>query len=466
MLRFFLAYSLSLCQVNPNMNPIIPPAAENQNPQPAALAALLLNEVQLQRQRMEEALMRLGLTKVAAHEFTNYGINGLERLRMLSSDGLDRLIKQIHRENQGAGLFIPFFSQESIHAIHFWKNRMHILGLQYEIDQVTEELATRWNRARKAEQEAAKMISSLDMVKQPDAYKKETKWRSWKESMLTYLHSKIGHANLPLAYIVQENDVPNYDKVFNTVHDQLVECAILHGPEFNINNGLVYDLLQSLTLNGPAWSWINMYKNTRDGRNAWKSLINYYKGDSAKTRGKQECYDAISKASYLDPRQNFDFSTYVAIHQQAHQDLQRLGKPVPENKKVRDFLNGINDPQCANIKFNVLSNTIFMNDFPQTVNYIASAIDMTTKNSSTMARQISELTRSGTQNSGRGQVQLTLQPRILLLWLARFPSSLALELKIVDVVAVEDVEETVEAVVEVDEIKIMDVAEVGIAMNL
>jgi hypothetical protein len=39
----------------------------------------------------------------------------------------------------------------------------------------------------------------------------------------------------------------------------------------------------------------------------------------------------------------------------------------------------------------------------------------------------------------------------------------------VDVVAVEDVlEETVEAVVEdeVDEIKIMDVAEVGIAMNL
>ena len=44
-----------------------------------------------------------------------------------------------------------------------------------------------------------------------------------------------------------------------------------------------------------------------------------------------------------------------------------------------------------------------MNDFPQTVNYIASAIDMTTKNSSTMARQISELTRSGTQNSGRGR---------------------------------------------------------------
>jgi hypothetical protein len=25
-----------------------------------------------------------------------------------------------------------------------------------------------------------------------------------------------------------------------------------------------------------------MYQHTRDGRNAWKSLINYYEGDSAK----------------------------------------------------------------------------------------------------------------------------------------------------------------------------------------
>jgi hypothetical protein len=70
-----------------------------------------------------------------------------------------------------------------------------------------------------------------------------------------------------------------------------------------------------------------------------------YEEDSAKTRGKQECYNAISKATYLGPRRNFDFSSYVVIHQQAHQDLHRLGEPVPENKKVCNFLNGINDPQ-------------------------------------------------------------------------------------------------------------------------
>jgi len=257
-----------------------------------------------------------------------------------------------------------------------------------------------WNDARKAEVESTKVPK--DMVKQPDPFKKETKWKQWKESMLTYLHSKSGQANIPLAYIVREFDQPNYAKVYTTVHDQLVECAILHGPEYHINNGLVYDLLQSLTVNGPAWAWINAFQRTRDGKNAWKSLIGYYEGDSAKTRSKQECYDSIAKANYQGPRRNFDFSSYVAIHQTTHQDFIRLNKPIPENKKVRDFLNGITDPQCANIKLYVLSNTTYMNDFHEMVNYVASAIDMTTKNTSTSARQISELNRSNNQSNGHG----------------------------------------------------------------
>ncbi len=51
---------------------------------------------------------------------------------------------------------------------------------------------------------------------------------------------------------------------YPTIHDQLVGSAILHGDEFNTNNGVLYDLLQSLTLNGPAWSWINTYQTNRD----------------------------------------------------------------------------------------------------------------------------------------------------------------------------------------------------------
>jgi hypothetical protein len=223
---------------------------------------------------------------------------------------------------------------------------------------------------------------------------------------MTYPHSMTGQASIPLAYIVRENDIPVQNIIYPTMHDQLVECAILHDAEYNTNNGIVYDLLQSLTLNGPAWTWVNGFQRTRDGRGAWKALSAYYKGDSMRTRNKQECNDAIVKAVYQGNKRNFDFNSYVMIHQQAHQDLIRLGEPIPENKKVRDFLHGITDPRCDNIRLNVLANKIFLNDFAQAINYISSAIDLTTKNTTTNARQISDYHRNMAQNTtqgGRGQ---------------------------------------------------------------
>jgi hypothetical protein len=215
---------------------------------------------------------------------------------------------------------------------------MHIIGATYDINSVDEPLAEMWSESMKIDQEAAK--SPGDLVKSPENFKKDMKWRVWKESVITYLHSKIGQASILLVYIIREKDVPPQGAVYNTVHDQLVNMAILYGAEYNMNNGVVYDLLQSLTLNGPAWSWISGYQQNRDGRGAWKALVVYYKGDAMQTHSKQECYDAINKATYQGNKCNFDFGTYVAIHQQAHQDIMRLGEPIPENKKVRDFFKG------------------------------------------------------------------------------------------------------------------------------
>jgi hypothetical protein len=148
----------------------------------------------------------------------------------------------------------------------------------------------------------------------------------------------------------------------------LVDCAILAGPEYARNNGIVFNLIQSLTINGPAWPWIQSYQSSRDGRRAWKALVD-------------------------------------TVHQLAHQDLQRLGEPIPENRKVRDFLMGIVDPQCATITLNVLSNETYMNSFSKAVNYITSAIDLIARNSTSMSRQVSEYNTSATPSgrSGRGR---------------------------------------------------------------
>jgi hypothetical protein len=94
---------------------------------------------------------------MAAQEFINNGITALNKLQTLLVEALDMLIKQITKQrdnqgaNQGAGIFIPFFSQQYVRAIRFWANRMHVLGMDYTADQVTEQLAKMWNETMKTE---------------------------------------------------------------------------------------------------------------------------------------------------------------------------------------------------------------------------------------------------------------------------------------------------------------------------
>jgi hypothetical protein len=111
---------------------------------------------------MREALMRLGLSAVAATEFTANGITTVNRLRGLTEDALDRLIKQLTRDNHGgAGLVIPFVSQQYLHAIRFWANRMYILGAPSDVGLINEALAEAWHEMRKVEAEAAEAPDDL-----------------------------------------------------------------------------------------------------------------------------------------------------------------------------------------------------------------------------------------------------------------------------------------------------------------
>jgi len=123
------------------------------------------------------------------------------------------------------------------------------------------------------------------------------------------------------------------------------------------------------------------------------------------TRTKAEAYKSISSAVYAGPRRGFDINTYTTIHQNAHQDLERLREPVAENKKVRDYLQGITDPQCSAIKLAVLSNQALLNDFKEAINYVVGAIDILTTNSPAVTRRIAEVNtergRGGYNGRGR-----------------------------------------------------------------
>ncbi len=164
------------------------------------------------------------------------------------------------------------------------------------------------------------------------------------------------------------------------------------------NNRIVFDALKSRLINGPAWTWIQDFEIKRDGRGALKALQAHYEGVSGQIRMKTAAYAAIKRAEYKGAK-NFDFDTYKRIHTQAHADHKRYGKPVPETKKVKDFLDGITESSLQPVKYTIAGFPNLMNNFTKAANYIGQIVDLN-KKAETVTRQVATAATNG--YNGRG----------------------------------------------------------------
>ncbi len=267
----------------------------------------------------------------------------------------------------------------------FWTHRQHSLGLPYDAETFHRPDAVYWMEKKREQEEAAD--AAEDLIKAPETFKKDTDWHVWSEALLTYVRSKQGKNNMaPLAYILRGHTIPTPEMAFTNDVDEKIGRTMLAGPQYAADNATVYDLLKSLAGNGPLLPFIRPHEHTRDGRVAWQALKAFYEGDSMNSRLKDAAYNNLLKANYQGPRRNFEFSTYVTIHQKAHEELARFGEPVPELKKVRDFLDGITDPRCEAIKLTVMANPVYKTNFTEMVNYVTGAIDLLSKGKASSTR--------------------------------------------------------------------------------
>jgi hypothetical protein len=97
-------------------------------------------------------------------------------------------------------------------------------------------------------------------------------------------------------------------------------------------------------------------------------------GMSAKISHKAAAYASITSSSYNGPWKGFTFSSYVTLHQAAHNELLDLDEPVSETKKVTDFLKGIRDPNLNTGKSIVLGDPTKLKDFKKCQQYLSTII--------------------------------------------------------------------------------------------
>ena len=69
---------------------------------------------------------------------------------------------------------------------------------------------------------------------------------------MTYTRTKKGKNNgTSIAYVIREHNIPTPDMTFPTEIDEKIGRALLIGPLYNANDADMYDLLKSLSGNGP-----------------------------------------------------------------------------------------------------------------------------------------------------------------------------------------------------------------------
>jgi hypothetical protein len=203
-----------------------------------------------------------------------------------------------------------------------------------------------------------------------------------------------------LAYVVRElvpvpappplaNDLP-YSNLHGSVEGEMIARASHTHPLFRDDNSAVYYLLEEATRGTSYAPTIKPYQRTKQGREAWWSLVDQY-ADQDKWEAEVKRQDDLLHNRQWKGQSNFSLEKFIAQHHNAHvssmrQCVEHITFQLPnERTRVIYLLDAIqcNDPGLQAAMANVRTDTDpvdgKMNDFEATASYLVLPYDPLSK---------------------------------------------------------------------------------------
>jgi hypothetical protein len=352
------------------------------------------------------ALTRIGINPNTCAALVENGFEVITDLANVQESDLDKLPKHLsswRNPNAAPGdqVRIPFVSLEKLKAMRYWVLSERCLGTltpsaaaftNAELDRIMLEMqADNDYKAATADTEVNKPVALADL----------SKWTKFWELLTTYLSRVKGAAKVPLTYLIREHDVVTaamLGATYATTEERLIATTVHAGTHYALDNKTLYDELKPLVVDGSGWSFIRKYDKTKDGHSAILALKAQAEGLSAKLTRKAKAYASLANATYRGTRRGFTFDNYIAVHQEAHNELLDLDEPVPESKKVTDFLKGIQDSSLQIGKTVILADPKKMGDFEECQQYLGTLV----QNTATQAKMDRNVSSVRTDEDGSG----------------------------------------------------------------
>lgn len=327
---------------------------------------------------------RMNLTPATGDAIEGQGITTLAELADLDYEDIKAMVNNILKfiaphAAVGDVIRIPYVSQKRLYAAKYWYELQLRSGLLAPAGGLTNAaLATALNRRKDVEERKA-ATKDQDLSKPPKLTSFKD-WVNWWELWDTYMQQTYGTADIPLSYTYREHEVVTADMraaVYAEDDDKYIATTVLRGRHYQLDNRRVWNELKPLVVDGPGWVFIKTLEDTKNGRNAILTLKRQNEGENSVMIRKQKAYTALKNLAFTGPRKHWTFSQYVTGHQKAHNELEACAEPVPETKKVTDFLGGIADPSLNAGLANVYGDTAKLQSFEACQQYLSTIVAST-----------------------------------------------------------------------------------------
>jgi hypothetical protein len=200
------------------------------------------------------------------------------------------------------------------------------------------------------------------------------------EDIDAQLLKTLGMARTPLAYVIRENEAVSAHNLdpstrYTTVQEEMVARMPHTHPAYREDNIAVWDILRDSIHDTEAFSWIKRCERRRDGRAAYHALTAHYLGDAKNEALRNAADNTILNTFYGGEKNRFNWTRYVTVHKQCHNDLEVTGTAMPEDDKVRRLLMGIHTPSLQTAVLFVRSSPALRNNFDAAVDSITTVVE-------------------------------------------------------------------------------------------
>ena len=172
-----------------------------------------------------------------------------------------------------------------------------------------------------------------------EGFKTDTLWLTFRQRFKNYLDSSASSKrSVPLSYVIRPDVVPA-----NADATDPIWTVLLEGTAYRDDNRLVYTYLVSLTQDGPGKTYVAGFKDTRDGRAAFRLLDSTFTGGSYKTLLHNDGWTTLEVKKFYG-HTNYTWSKYKSDVDEAFQKLEEAKTVLDEATKVYHLLKGIKAP--------------------------------------------------------------------------------------------------------------------------